>query len=140
MQTVVYALTSNGRDVYSLMTRVSVQSVRLTNPNTKIIVVCDSVSAENMERARDLLRSEVDDWIVCRTPVGDSAYRNRFVKTSLRNLIEGCFLFLDSDTLVRDDLSEVFSLSCDVAGCPNHSKDKFEDQIWAGDQQIFSQM
>jgi hypothetical protein len=133
MQTIVYAVTSGGRDAYSVATRVSATSVRVTNPNARIVIVCDSASAESMERVGDPLLSEVDDWIVCSTPAGDSAYRSRFVKTSLRNLIEGRFLFLDGDTLVRDDLSEVFSLSCDVAGCPNHSKDKFEEQIWPVD-------
>jgi lipopolysaccharide biosynthesis glycosyltransferase len=93
-----------------------------------------------MERAGDPLLSEVDDLIVCSAPAGDNAYRSRFVKTSLRNLIEGRFLFLDGDTLVRDDLSAVFTLSCDVAGCPNHSKDKISDQIWAVDHQTLLQM
>ena len=38
------------------------------------------------------------------------------MKTRLREIIEGPFLFLDSDTLIRGDLSPIFFLDTDIAG------------------------
>jgi len=126
---VVYAVTSSGRDIYSVMTRVSVASIRISNPDFAIVLGCDDHSVVAMRQGRDPLLDEVDELLVCRTPPGDSAFRNRFVKTQLRLLVDGPFLFLDSDTLVRDNISEVFLLDTDIACAPNLSKDNIEKQL-----------
>jgi hypothetical protein len=47
---------------------------------------------------------------------------------------------LDSDTFVRDDISEIFSVDADIACAPNHSKDYIGQQIWFGDTAILSLM
>jgi hypothetical protein len=129
-QRVVYAVTSSGRDLFSAMTRVSIASLRISNPFVKVAVACDDVSAAALKRSCDPLLNEVDDFIICDTPEGDAGYRNRHVKTRLRQLIEGPFLFLDSDTLVRGDLSTIFSLNTDFAAAPNHSSDDFREQAF----------
>src|SRR5262245_33219501 len=122
----VYAVASSGCDLYSVMVRISAASIRVTNPDVAIIVACDGQSSTAMQNSRDPLLDEVDDLIVCDTPAGDSAFRSRFVKTQLRRLVGGSFLFLDNDTFVRDDISEIFSLGGDIACAPNHSRDCIE--------------
>jgi hypothetical protein len=122
------------------MARVSVASIRATNPHIAIIVACDGESYTAMKHSRDPLLEEVDDLIVCNTPAGDSLFRSRFVKTQLRRLVDGPFLFLDNDTFVRDDISEIFSLDADIACAPNNSKDSIEQQRWCGDDAILSRM
>ena len=136
----IYAVTSGGCDFYSTMTRVSASAIRISNPDVAIIVACDGQSAAAMRHNRDPLLDEVDELIVCGTPAGDNGFRNRFVKTQLRRLIDGPFLFLDSDTFVRDDISEIFSLDADIACAPNHSKDSIRQQIWSGDSASLSVM
>lgn len=40
--------------------------------------------------------------------------RSRYIKTNLRNLIDGDFLFLDTDTVVCDSLEPFTKLDCDL--------------------------
>ena len=130
---VVYVITSAGRDVYTAMTRVSAASLRMVHSAAKITVACDAATDQAVQAARDPLLGEVDEWLACETPPGDAAFRNRFIKTSLRERISGDYLFLDSDTIVRDDLSPIFKSSGDLAAAPNHSRDHVSGQIWEGD-------
>jgi lipopolysaccharide biosynthesis glycosyltransferase len=130
----VFAITSEGNDFYTSMTRIAVASLRLSNPSMQLVVACDAVSDYKMKRSHDPLIEEVDDWLVVQTPLGTAGYRNRFVKTSLREKISGPFLFLDSDIFVRGDLSELFHLDTDIAGARNHSRESFTEQVWEQDE------
>lgn len=137
---VAYVVTSGGRDEYSAMTRLSTASLRISNPGTAVILVTDSLSGRRLVQTRDPLLDEVDEHLDFETPEGDARYRNRFIKTNLRNLIDGTYLFLDSDILIRGELSEVFSVEADIAGARNHSKDTQREQIWHEDQAVLEQM
>lgn len=136
----VFAVTSRGNDFYSAMTRVASASIRLTNPLIQIVVACDHETDKRINAAKDPLKSEVDEWLVLPTPEGSDSFRNRFVKISLRQALTGPFLFLDSDILVRDDLSEVFKINADLAGARNHSLPDIKDQIWSEDREELDRM
>ena len=137
---IIYVITSAGRDVYTAMTRVSAASLRMTNPGANIAVVCDMETDRAVRTAKDSLLGEVDEWLACETPPGDAAFRNRFLKTSLRQRVSGEYLFLDSDTIVRDDLSPIFKSSGDLAAAPNHSRETISGQIWEGDLASLAEM
>lgn len=137
---VVYVLAADGPEVYSAMTRVSVASVRVSNPQVRVDVVCDQHTDAVTRRAADPLRDEVDTWIVQETPDGNPGYRSRHVKTRLRECLHGPFLYLDGDTFVRAELAEVFGLDTDVAGARNHSADSIADQIWVEDAAMCHRM
>ncbi len=115
--------------MYSTMTRVAVSSIRRTNPDAKIWVCCDADTGRACKKIRDPLLDEVDKWLPVETPQGNGNFRNRFVKTKLRNILEGTFLFLDSDVLIRGSLSPLFNLDTDIAGARNHSLEDYNDQI-----------
>jgi hypothetical protein len=140
MYNVVFAITSQGNDFFSAMTRVAIASIRLSNPGFIVTVACDNETDMAMKLKGDLLLEEVDQWEVINTPPGNSNFRNRFVKTSLRSIIKGQFLFLDSDILVRGNLSPIFKIDADIAGARNHSKELFKDQVWVKDQEILDKM
>jgi hypothetical protein len=131
---IVYAVTSSGKDVYSVMTRISVASVRLYCPGSRVVLACDEASALAMKQARDSLLKEVDEVMVVSTPEGIATYRNRHIKTRLRSLVEGKFLFMDSDTIVRGELNALAGIQGDIAAAPNHSADSLEAQIWDEDR------
>ncbi len=80
----VFAITSQGKDFFTAMTRVAVASLRLSNPTMRLIVACDAESDLAIKRCSDPLIVEVDEWLVIDTPTGNAGFRNRFVKTSLR--------------------------------------------------------
>ena len=140
MHHVVFAITSKGYDIYSAMTRVAIASIRLTNPEFSITVACDSASNIALTKIDHPLLKEVDHWAVVDTPPGEDSFRNRFVKTSLRSVISGSFLFLDSDILVRGDLSPIFEIDADISGARNHSRVILKEQIGVKDQEILDAM
>ena len=137
---IVYVITSAGRDVYTAMTRVSAASLRMTNPGAQIVVACDTETDRAVRAAKDPLLGEVDEWRVFDPPRGNAAFRNRFLKTSLRERVSGEYLFLDSDTIVRDDLTPVFQMPGDLAAAPNHSRENISGQIWEGDLATLAEM
>ncbi len=133
-------LSAEGPDVHFAMTRVSVASLRVSNPQVRIEIVCDENTDAVSRQARDPLRDEVDSWIVQVTPPGSPGYRNRFLKTRLRESLRGSFLYLDGDTFVRADLSQLFVLDTDVAAARNHSADTVAGQIWVEDAETCRRM
>jgi hypothetical protein len=137
---VIYVITTQGGDYYSAITRISVASLRITNPRIRVILACDSESFHNMRRSSDRLFEDIDDCIVCDTPEGPPPFRNRFVKTKIRLLADGRFLFLDSDILVRKDISQLFSITADVAAARNHSRYELPGQICKTDKQMISEL
>ena len=71
--TVAYVLTTAGDDLWSAMTRVSVASLRLSNPWAKVILGCDMQSASALADCRHPLLSEVDEVLSVRTPDGPAS-------------------------------------------------------------------
>ncbi|MEI6860922.1 MAG: glycosyltransferase [Verrucomicrobiota bacterium] len=132
---VVYALTSEGGDAYAAMTRLSLASLRLSNPDCNVTLVCDRQTHAALTKTRDRLLDEADEVLAQDTPPGDAQYRNRFLKTSLRKMLSGAFLFLDSDTLIRGRLDEIFTYTADLAAALNHSADEPARQRWQADSQ-----
>src|SRR5262245_46365169 len=96
---VVFAITSLGRDRWSAMARLAVACLRATNPNISIVIVCDSDTDRAIRQTADPIKGAADHWIVAVTPAGDPNFRNRYVKTSVRSLLEGPFILLDSDVV-----------------------------------------
>jgi hypothetical protein len=131
---VVYCLTSSGGDLYEAMTRVSLATVRLTNPTARIEIACDQQTHQALQATGSQLLREADATYGFPTPDGTPTFRNRFVKTQLRLLLSGPFLFLDSDTVVRKPLTPLLNLQADIAAAPNHSADTLAGQIWSEDQ------
>jgi len=88
---VVYCLTSSGGDHYEPMTRVSLATVRLTNPSVRIEIACDHQTHQALQASGSQLFREADAVHGFPTPHGPPTFRNRFVKTQLRNA-PGCGL------------------------------------------------
>lgn len=137
---VVFVVTSQGNDFYSAMTRVAIASLRMSNPELSLMVVCDHETDQALRCSCAPLRNDVDEWLAVDVPSGSAGFRNRFVKTRLRELLSGPFLFLDSDVFVRDDLSGIFIPNADIAGARNHSQADFSRQIWDRDVAVLNEM
>jgi hypothetical protein len=93
-----------------------------------------------MEACRDPLLDEVDQFVVCEVPDGSGTFRHRFIKTKLRSLFDGPLLYLDGDTFVQGDLSNLCALDVDVAGVPNDCMDTFEEQIYPDDHSTLTRL
>ena len=138
---IVYVVTSSGRDVYTAMTRLSIASVRLANPGVTVSVVVDSDSSRALHASADRLIREVDNWVVVETPEGPAEFRNRYIKTQLgRCVSDKPFVYLDSDTIVRDRIHFEPESAWDIAGAFNHGVSGPEEQVSNHDLGIVTRM
>jgi hypothetical protein len=130
---VVFCLSGQAFDFYCTMTRVAISTVRVSNPISYIYLVCDHKTYESLSALSDPLLLEVNEVKVIDIQGGDSVYKSRFLKTSLGNVIDGPFLFLDSDIVVRREFNFEFLPEIDLAACRNHSRVEINEQISKSD-------
>ena len=115
----VYVLTSTPQDLYYEQALMSVYSLRKHNPSAQIIVLVDnktnaSFTEENKRTALKKYASQIvsidfaDD-----VPNVD---RSRLIKTSIPEYVSGSFLYIDCDTIICDDLSDIEKENCTTGG------------------------
>jgi len=114
--------------------------MRISNPDVSVHVATDPLSARALEQSNHRLLGEVDQLRIIETGNGEAEFRNRSIKTRLRSLVDGPFLFLDSDTFVRDSITEVLQCQSDIAVACNHSADEIRAQLWVNDIEMSEQM
>lgn len=120
-KTAVYVLTSNSKDIYADMNLVSLWSLQYSNPDCNVVIAMDSLTMKSLSDYSHPILKENCDFVVANVDSEISIYRNRFIKTQIRNYVSGNFLYLDADTLIRDDLGLIFNTQTSIAGVPNHN-------------------
>lgn len=112
----VYVLTTGEDDFYPEQTAVSIHSLRRLHPDAHVVVVTDNESYKTLQGGRGLVKELADEVSVEDTPEGLSCFqKSRYLKTSLRESINGDFVFLDSDTLMVKPLVELKGYKGDVS-------------------------
>lgn len=113
---IVYVTVSRNSDCYLEMTWVSAWSAKFYNPDAHITFVADKDTVDGIYSSyrRDFFKL-VDEIIPIEIP-GDltNMEKSRWLKTNLRNLVTGDYLFIDSDTIVTGDLSLVDDFKCQL--------------------------
>lgn len=113
---IVYVVSSNNNDYYFEQVWASAFSLKYYNPESQVFVVTDRDTYNNiMDSYRRLSLNYIDEIIpidICSTFT--NMQKSRWLKTNLRNVIDGDFLFIDSDTLITGDLSEIDNLQCNI--------------------------
>ncbi len=113
---IVYVVTSNKDDYYLEQTLISVLSIRMHSPDAYIILTVDESTNDLLVEDRQRLKDSVDEIIVAAPPKEyNNMQKSRYIKTSLRNLIKGNFLFIDSDTIISAPLDEIDEIDASVA-------------------------
>lgn len=102
---VVYTLTSSEKDIYLEQALISAYSCRLHNPDAEILLIIDPATNENLVGKR----AEIDKYITKRIVIDcpnefSQVARSRFLKTMVRQSIDGDFIFIDTDTVITDSL------------------------------------
>lgn len=106
----VYVIVSDENDFYLEQTYVSMSSARNFMTDVFIVLVMDTKTAGNLKGFRKIEAEYANEIIVVDLdPSFPAKKRSRLLKTSLRNVVDGDFLYIDSDTLVVRDLSEADS-------------------------------
>lgn len=140
----VYVVASSESDIYLEQVIVSAWSLRYYNPEAHIILVCDQDTRPLLDKGWQKEYATLFNEIkICHYEASQNLMeRSRQMKTTLRSIISGDFLFLDSDTLVCADLSFVDDYSCDLGFVfdNNCTFDKFIIRDWVVFmmQQIFN--
>ena len=112
---IVYVVTSDETDVYLEQALLSVFSLRKHNPDDYVELVVDQDTDATIAGKRKEVLKYIDNKVVVNVPEGyNKVCKSRWLKTSLRQLIKGDFLFIDTDTIVTDNLEEIDSFTGDI--------------------------
>ena len=127
----LYILVSNEKDIYYEQTLVSVISLRHYNPDAFVSLLVDDKTDKSLVGFRAGIKDLVNEYkvIMFDEKIGGLA-RSRLLKTNMRNLLEGDFLYLDGDTAFVDKLEVEVDDSCDVGGIPDLHSQQEQAHSW----------
>ena len=132
MQTkIVYVLSSDDKDIFVEQLILSSYSLKLHNPTCHAVIVVDDTTEKNLVGERMRIMDYIDERIVVETPSGLSKKEvSRYLKTTLREYIEGSYLFIDSDTIVCGPLELIDQCPHDIAAVLDTHNLIDEGKIW----------
>lgn len=105
----VYALISNGEDNYTEQMAISAFSLKYYNNSAYILLVTDQRTIDDihLHKLHGLLQY-INEVIIAETdPTFSGMQRSRQLKTSIRSLVEGDILFVDTDTIITGSLDGI---------------------------------
>lgn len=115
---IVYSLTSDNTDLYLEQLMISVYSLRLYNPDAFVLLVCDEATQSSLGGHRDMIKPFFNSVIVVEVPKEfNKMRRSRYIKTNLRNFIQGDYLFIDTDTIICGSLVDIDSFAGEIGCC-----------------------
>ena len=115
----VYVLTSTTADLYYEQALMSAYSLRKQMPDSEIIFLVDDKTELTFteENKRLSLKNYASKIIpIAFEPEVPNIDRSRLIKTSIPQYVDGSFLYIDCDTIICDDLSDIESTQATTAG------------------------
>ena len=112
---IVYVLSSCDEDCYFEQLLLSLTSLGFNNPGCDVVILTDSSTYRRLQAQEDKLPVKV---LIKKIdiPGGQGGfYNSRWIKTRIREFIDGNFLYLDTDTLVAKPLSDIDHVDADIA-------------------------
>jgi hypothetical protein len=137
---IVYVVTGSANSHYVLMTRISIATLKISNPSLAIVLATDNETLKSIKETKNPILTEVSSIKEIQTPSGSSAFRSRFIKTRLGIEIEGSFIFVDSDTVIRKKITFDLESNNDIGLVRNHSRYILSEQLWIGDLKVIRMM
>lgn len=128
---IVYVVVSSDNDCYIEQTLLSVYSLRLYNPDAEVLLLVDKDTDNIIAKGRNAILKYITQKIIVNVPNGyTQKQKSRFIKTTLRKYISGDYLFVDSDTIITANLSEIDDIPFEIAAVPDlHIEMKHIDWI-----------
>lgn len=112
---IVYVLVSDASDFYLEQTYLSLLSLRRYNPSAEVVLVVDKYTQDGLVDERSCLLPLVNECYIQDVDASLSKkVRSRILKTKLRDIMHGAFLYIDCDTVVLSELPPV-TQDCDIA-------------------------
>jgi hypothetical protein len=107
---IVYVLIASDDTLFLEEFWVSLYSLRHFHPEANVTVLVDAPTAELIKKRKQLYELITDLKIVPVPEEYNSRLRSRTIKTSVRNLIDGDYLYIDTDTVITEPLDEIDNL------------------------------
>lgn len=116
---IVYVVVSSEKDLFLEELWASLFSLRIYHPEATVKVLVDAPTAKRIH-ATPALNAMITEVVTVEVPEHYSPMAcSRVIKTTIRNTIDGPFLFMDTDTVVCHSLDDVDNLDCDIAAVPD---------------------
>lgn len=113
---IVYLVVGDENDIYISQTMVAAYTARKYNPDAEILLVVDKTTSDIIDNKISEIKSIVTEIVVVDCPCDlNKMQKSRYLKTTLRKNIKGDFLYIDSDTVVTCDLSDIDNIKADMA-------------------------
>lgn len=111
----VYVLTCVEEGTYIEQALISAYSARYHNPEAHIVLIVDDKTNELLAGKRAEVLEYVTEKVVVEVPSDFNLMQaSRWLKTSVRNIIDGDFLFVDCDTVITQSLKEIDQFKCEM--------------------------
>ena len=120
---IVYDVISPIESLYFEQAWASAWSLKRYNPNAHIILLTDQATNDTIKSEERKAALNVIDEICIVTFEEDytNKEKSRWIKTNMRNLICGDFLFIDADTIITGNLDGIEHVDCAIgAVLDNH--------------------
>ena len=121
MHTFLYILAWRPGEPYADITQLSMSFLREIHPEAEIMLLTEPETASALQDAEHPLLSLTDRLIMSDVPHNESSIRSWYLKSRMRHLVQGDFIFLDADTIIRKPIHELFQLDAPIAMAENHS-------------------
>jgi len=116
---IVYVLVANEKSLYIEELWVSLYSLRLFHHEVTVKVLVDENTEVFINKFLEL-KKMITDLIVVQTPEDYTPkQRSRHIKTTIRQIINGPYLFIDTDTVICKSLEDIDYINYDIAAVPD---------------------
>ncbi|MDR3001208.1 MAG: glycosyltransferase [Fibromonadaceae bacterium] len=111
----LYCLVSGLKDIYYEQAFISITSLRMHTPNAFVSLLTDKETMDSIQNRKIDIRKIVNEVVIENFESNVSNLkRSRILKTTMRNKIDGDFLYIDGDTIICQDLNEIWNLDFDL--------------------------
>lgn len=113
---IVYILTSLEEKTYIEQAYLSIFSARYWNPDAYIILITDNQTNSLFTGKREEILTYISEKIIIQfSDKSNMMYRSRWIKTCIRQLVTGDFLYIDCDTIICKNLSPIDDIKSEIA-------------------------
>jgi len=112
----VYIIVSDKDDYYFEQLLLSITSLLSKNPSAYITIVMDRYTDNTLSIEQKGVLSKIHEIKVIDLSIELSKKsRSRLLKTNLRNIVDGDFLYIDNDTIILESLGIIEDIELDLA-------------------------